>query len=339
MLESVVSAAQMRQVGDCCRPVVFSRDRVVDVAAAGGLAASRKAAVLVASPQDASLLVAWTVAVDGEHVAVNRVEEQAVPPAGRAGEPPSGLGIHWPVPDEFCRRVSAQHGGGGDRDLHVRANRVLLRHGVRDVVGGRGAGEKNVCEHVGSHFTERARVCLRRVAGVVIYRVGRVVRCLAEHCVASVARSAGIDDRSRKLRDAVEHAVRNFGGQRCTEIGHAIVAIGDPHSTPKARSLVTLRQWSRLHPLGERTGGRAKPPRSLAFCNLECGALVGSASVVIVDRQTRIRDDARVREVDVARCQGRVRCRKPAHEYVGVAHARLHRAIGYANRGGEFGCE
>lgn len=89
--------------------------------------------------------------------------------------------------------------------------------------------------------------------------------------------------------------------------------------------------------IGETSRDGTQSADRLALGDGEYRALVRVARVVRGDRTPGIHDDGRVRAADQARAQGGESRREARDQGGGVAHPRLHRAVGLEGRGADLG--
>ncbi len=148
--------------------------------------------------------------------------EDPVPPRCLRGEHAGRFGIDGGVSDEECALVGVgdalldeRHDRDGDLDGGADRSEV----GGAAVVAGGCGGEEQVAENVGTNLVRRANI--KAVGGLRLpasARVGSRVRSVPPR----------VNHGSCHFAEAVVDAMRDGGGQDCTEFGHAVVEVGDP---------------------------------------------------------------------------------------------------------------
>ena len=188
VVHGVMAAAEHFEVVRTCSSTVFERDRVVDVGAVRGSAASRPAAVLVAGGDEATQARAGPVGVDVERLCGDRVGHDAVPTGGRSGESAGGVGVDGGDPIEEGGFI-ALAGEGEDRDGDVHGRPDRTESGAAGRGGGR--GEEEIAHDVRAALVEASLVrfgCLVSVLG----RIFRVALCVGRSGLGGTGRGSKI---------------------------------------------------------------------------------------------------------------------------------------------------
>lgn len=109
MLQNMVASAQSAKILLLGRPACRRIGRVVDVAVPGEVAASGEPAPLIAGSQPPPQFGGWSISIDREDGAGDRMREHAVPAGSVSSEAASGGRVDRSTAVEFgARPVDAQ---------------------------------------------------------------------------------------------------------------------------------------------------------------------------------------------------------------------------------------
>lgn len=154
----------MGQVCDFGLPSEGGIDRVVDIAAVRGRAASHESAMLIARSQMSPELLARAIPINGEHIKTDGIGEHAIPPRNVAGEATGGFGVDKPhTPRISGRGNRAAQNRRRNSDLHNRPDSPETASALTFAVAGHitrdgTSSQQHVCEQICTDLIGRALI-------------------------------------------------------------------------------------------------------------------------------------------------------------------------------------